>query len=350
VITPVRIGDRLVGPGFPTYIIAEAGVNHNGDIDLARKLVRVAAESGADAVKFQSFTAESLATASAPKAGYQLETTAADESQFEMLRGLELKSGDHEVLQRFALDCGILFLSTPFDEERADLLARLDVPAFKVSSGDLTNIPLIRHIAAKSKPIILSTGMACMEEVEASVRAIRDAGNGQIVLLQCVTNYPAEASDSNLRAMKTMESAFGVPVGYSDHTPGMAVPLAAVALGACIIEKHFTLDRTLPGPDHRASAEPDELRDLVNGIRAVESALGSGIKEPALSELANAAVARRSLFAAADLEAGVRLAAESIVMRRPGTGVPPSMLDQCVGRTLRVRVRAGEMLDLSMFS
>jgi N-acetylneuraminate synthase len=344
----ILIGDRPVGPSDPVFIIAEAGVNHNGDVAMARQLVDVAADAGADAVKFQTFRAENLATEAAPKAEYQLRHTEADESQFAMLKRLELSREAHRMLSDHCRQRGIIFLSTPFDEEAADLLFELDVPAFKVSSGDLTNLPLLAHIARKGKPVILSTGMSNLDEVTDAVRAINDAGGTQLVLMQCVTNYPARPEDVNLRAMQTMRATFHLPVGYSDHTEGMEVALAAAALGASVIEKHLTLNRNLPGPDHAASLEPRELAALVSGIRKVESALGHGRKECAASELETARVARRSLTAARDIIAGTRLTREMIAARRPGTGLPPAMLPQLIGRTLRANVEAGSMFALEM--
>lgn len=337
-----------MGPSDPVFIIAEAGVNHNGDVAMARQLVDVAADAGADAVKFQTFRAENLATEAAPKAEYQLRHTEADESQFAMLKRLELSREAHRMLSDHCRQRGIIFLSTPFDEEAADLLFELDVPAFKVSSGDLTNLPLLAHIARKGKPVILSTGMSNLDEVTDAVRAINDAGGTQLVLMQCVTNYPARPEDVNLRAMQTMRATFHLPVGYSDHTEGMEVALAAAALGASVIEKHLTLNRNLPGPDHAASLEPRELAALVSGIRKVESALGHGRKECAASELETARVARRSLTAARDIIAGTRLTREMIAARRPGTGLPPAMLPQLIGRTLRANVEAGSMFALEM--
>ncbi len=344
----ILIGERPVGLGNPVFIIAEAGVNHNGDMEIAHRLVDAAADAGADAVKFQTFRAEALATEAAPKAEYQLRNTEADESQLAMLKRLELSRDAHRTLSDYCRQRGIIFLSTPFDEEAADMLEELGVPAFKVSSGDLTNLPLLTHIARKGKPVILSTGMSNMDEVKMAVRVFTEAGGDELVLLQCVTNYPARAEDVNLRAMHTMREAFQLPVGYSDHTEGTEVALAAAALGACVIEKHLTLDRNLPGPDHKASLEPTELAALVRGIRRVEAALGHGRKECAESERETARIARRSLTAARDIAAGTQLTREMIAARRPGTGLPTAMLPQLVGRTLRVDIEAGSMFDLEM--
>lgn len=346
--SPVTIAGRQIGSGQPCFIIAEAGVNHNGDPELARQLIDVAKTAGADAVKFQLFRADRLASAAAPKAGYQVWTTGGGESQLEMLRRLGLPLEAHRALRDYCGEQGILYLCTPFDEPSADFLETLAVAAFKIPSGELTNLPFLAHVARKGKSLIVSTGMATLAEVEAAVRTIDAAGNRDVVLLHCVSNYPANPAEANLRAMQTMAEAFGLPVGYSDHTPGIEVALAAVALGACVIEKHFTLDRTLPGPDHRVSLEPQELVALVRGIRTVEAALGHGRKEPAPSEADTAAVARKSLVAAKDIATGSTVTADSIAIKRPGTGLPPAMLEQVVGRIATEDIPADTVLTLEM--
>jgi N,N'-diacetyllegionaminate synthase len=345
----LKIGNRSIGPQQPVFVIAEAGVNHNGDLELARKLIDVAVEAGADAVKFQTFHADHLVTPQAPKAAYQLQTTGETESQLEMLRRLELSPSAHRELQSYCNERKIIFLSTPFDEQAVDFLDELGVPAFKISSGDLTNSPLLEHIAGKGKPVILSTGMAELGEVIEAVSVLSAAGCENPILLHCVSNYPADAAEVNLRAMQTIRAAFNVPVGFSDHTEGIDVALAAVALGACVIEKHFTLDRALPGPDHRASLEPAGLRQLVQSIRRVETALGDGRKKPSASELETARVARRSLVAAQDIPAGVTLERKLVVLRRPGTGMSPAMLAEIVGRRARRAIAAGTLLESDMF-
>ena len=345
----IQVGNKLIGTGQPVFVIAEAGVNHNGDLKLARALIDVAVEAGADAVKFQTFQADRLATPDAPKADYQLQTTGDSESQSDMLRRLELSPDAHRELHSYCHERGIIFLSTPFDEEAVDLLDELGVPAFKISSGDLTNSPLLEHVASKGKPVILSTGMSELSELIEAVSVLNTAGCENPVLLHCVSNYPADAAEVNLRAMQTMRSAFDVPVGFSDHTQGIDVALAAVALGACVIEKHFTLDRTLPGPDHRASLEPAELRELVRSIRRVETALGNGRKVPSASEVETAKVARRSLVAARDIPAGVTLERSMVVMRRPGTGMSPGMLETLLNRRAVREIAAGTLLDEGMF-
>lgn len=330
------------------YIIAEAGVNHNGSLAIAKKLVEVAAEAGADAVKFQTFKADKLVSRMAPKAEYQTRTTDAYESQHEMIRKLELDELAHETLIDHCKVCGIEFLSTPFDLESLDLLSgRFDLPCIKIPSGDITNAPLLLKIAQTGKPVILSTGMSTLGEIEdalgvlasgylgnrePSIAAFREAycsAEGQAVLqdkvtlLHCTTEYPAPLEDVNLKVMDTLKSAFGLPVGYSDHTEGITVPIAAVARGAVVIEKHFTIDRALPGPDHKASLEPTELKQMVSAIRVVEQALGSGRKHPAPSELKNMSIARKSLVAASAISAGEPFTADNIAVKRPGNGLSP---------------------------
>lgn len=345
----VPFGDRVIGEGEPVFVIAEAGVNHDGELDLAFRLVDAAAEVGADAVKFQTFVAESVLTATAEKADYQKTTTGAQESQLEMVKRLELSFEDFRKLKNYCDSRGIMFLSTPFDFASVDFLDELGVAGFKISSGDLTNHPLLRQVAAKRRPVILSTGMSDMDEVGEALEVLRSAGNEQVILLQCVTNYPAAAEDVNLKAMLSMRSAFDVNVGYSDHTLGIDVPLGAVALGACVIEKHFTLDKNATGPDHRASLEPDEFKTMIEGIRRVEAALGSGIKIPPASEASNAAVARRSIVAARDIGRGTTITSEEIAFKRPGTGLPPKMVDQVLGKIARIDVPAGTLLTMDMF-
>jgi N,N'-diacetyllegionaminate synthase len=327
------------------FIIAEAGVNHNGSLDLALQLVDAAKASGADAVKFQTFRADLLATRSAHKAAYQERTTGRAESQFEMLQRLELDAASHRRLIDHCREIGIQFLSSPFDIQSADLLATLDVPLYKVPSGEITNLPFLEHLARKGRPLILSTGMSTLGEVEEAVKAMQSAGASQLTLLHCVTEYPAPYAEVNLRAMQTLKSAFGLPVGYSDHTPGVEIAIAAAALGAEVIEKHFTLDRSLPGPDHAASLEPVELQQMVASIRHVEAALGNGIKAPAPCELPNISVARKSVVAARSLSAGHRLATGDLDIKRPGNGLAPKLLSALIGRTLRAFVAKDEVIS-----
>jgi N-acetylneuraminate synthase len=347
-VARISIAGRPIGGGAPCFVIAEAGVNHNGEAALAHALIDRAAAAKADAVKFQTFKADRLALASAPKAAYQKRNEPGDESQLAMLRRLELPD---DVVGELASHCrekGILFLSSPFDEESADFLDGLGMAAFKVPSGELTNAPFLRHLASKGKPLIVSTGMADLAEVEAAVGTVRAAGAPPLALLHCVSAYPADPADCNLRAMGALERAFGVPVGWSDHTTGIDVAIAAVALGAAIIEKHFTTDRTLPGPDHAASLESGELAALMTAVRRVESALGSGVKRPAASEADTAGVARKSLVATRDLAAGTVISATDLTARRPGTGLPPSRQGELLGRRLKVNVTVGDLLTPEM--
>ncbi len=344
----ISIAGQPVGPGEPCFVIAEAGVNHNGQIEIAHRLIDAAVDAGADAVKFQTFSADRLVTVDAPKAGYQVETTGGDESQYAMLKRLELGPEMHRQLMNHCWDRGILFMSTPFDEQSADLLYNFDVAVFKLPSGEIPNLPFLAYVARFGKPLIVSTGMSTLDEVRTAVQTIRRAGNKQIALLHCVSSYPTAPEDMNLRAMQTMRAAFDLPVGFSDHTPGIEIPLAAAALGACIVEKHFTLDRSLPGPDHRASLEPYELAAMVVGIRKVEAALGDGVKEPRPGELEVAVVVRKSLVAACDIEAGTALTAEMIAIKRPGTGLAPALHDSLVGKTTVVAIPQGTLISREM--
>jgi len=339
------LGSRVIGDGAPVFFVAEAGVNHNGDLGLALKLVDAAAECGADAVKFQTFRTDALVSRAAPKAGYQVETTGASESQRDMLARLELSLEAFARVQERCAKRGVVFFSAPFDEASADALERLGAPLFKVPSGEITNAPYLAHVAAKRRPMIVSTGMSTLAEVAEAVAAIRAAGDPPVALLHCVSAYPAPPDEMNLRAMDTLRERFGVPVGLSDHTLGLEVALAAVARGAAIVEKHLTLDKAMPGPDHRASLDPGEMAALVRGIRTVESALGDGDKRPTPSELDTRRVARKSLVAARALRAGERLTEDAVAVKRPGTGIPPAELSRAVGRRLRRDVAADEVLE-----
>jgi N-acetylneuraminate synthase len=327
-------------------IIAEIGVNHNGSLDLGRQLIDAAADAGADAVKFQTFVAEDLVTRSAAKAAYQVANTGTDDGQFAMLKALELSEAGFAEMKAHCVARGIEFMSTPFSEAAADLLERVGVDCYKVSSGDLTHLPLLRHLARKGLPIILSTGMAVLRDVEEAVEAIRAEGNDRISILHCVSNYPAAPADCNLRAMDTIAAAFGLPVGWSDHTLGAEISWAAVARGAVIIEKHITLDRNLPGPDHLASCEPAEFTAFVAGIRAIGAALGDGIKRPTAAERETAKLGRRSITAARDLPAGTIVTAEDLIMLRPGSGLMPRDLDRVIGTRLPRDVAADTPLTL----
>lgn len=345
----IRLGLKKIGDGQRCFLIAEAGVNHDGRLDLALRLVNAAADAGADAVKFQTFGADALAAASAPQAAYQRRGAAA-RSQRDMLRRLELDEASHRALIARCRKRGIMFLSTPFDEESADLLERLAVPAFKLPSGELTNLPFLAHVARKGRPMLVSTGMATLAEVRAAVSAIRRAGNPPLALLHCVSSYPAEPARSNLRAMAAMRNVFRVPTGYSDHALGPEVSLAAAALGAAVLEKHFTLDKNRKGPDHAMSMSPVELRAWVQGVRAVESALGDGIKRPTAPEIAIAKVARKSLVAARPIARGERLTPGAVARKRPGTGLPPAALAGLLGRRARRDIPADALLSRSQFA
>ncbi len=339
--------------GRPVFIIAEAGVNHNGDPALAEKLVDAAVEAGADAVKFQTFKADRVISRSAPKADYQREAAEREESQLEMVRRLELSADAHRDLCRYCEEKGIAFISTPFDEGSVDLLDELRVPLFKIPSGEITHLPFLEYAACKGRDIILSTGMSTLAEVGEAVETIRmvwkDGGESpRLTLLHCVSSYPAPPEESNLRAMETLRDAFHLPVGFSDHTPGIAVALAAAAMGACVIEKHFTLDRNLPGPDQRASLEPVELRALVRGIRTVERALGDGVKRPMPSEKNTREVARRSLVAAVDIPEETLVTEGMLAMKRPGTGIPPKAFRKVLGRKAKKKICADELIAWEM--
>jgi len=324
------------------FIIAEAGVNHNGSLDLAYQLVDVAKGAGADAIKFQTFKAEKVVSSKAPKAEYQKKATSSDESQLEMIKKLELSFEDFVKLKKYCDKKGIMFLSTPFDYQSIDFLYDL-VDIYKIPSGEIINYPYLKHIAAKNKPLIISTGMANLGEVEEAINTIREINSEtKISLLHCTTNYPTPYEEVNLKAMQTLATAFELPVGYSDHTLGIEVPVAAVAMGAKIIEKHFTLDKNLPGPDHKASLEPNELKEMVKAIRNIEMALGDGIKKPNKSEIEIMKVARRSLIATRNIRAGEIIKESDIAIKRPGTGILPKFKEIIIGMKLINDIRQDE--------
>lgn len=331
-----------------TLIIAEAGVNHNGDLELAKQLIDVAAEAGADLVKFQTFSANRQVTRTAKKADYQTQATDSKESQHEMLRRLELTAGMHEELIAHCAARNIGFFSTGFDIESVDLLVSLGQDRFKIPSGEITNLSYLRHIGQLSGAVILSTGMATMGEIEAAIDVLGHAGTprASITVLHCTTEYPTPMAEVNLRAMHSIHAAFGVAVGYSDHTSGIEVAIAAVAMGASVIEKHFTLDRNLPGPDHKASLEPNELKAMVAAIRNIEVALGDGIKRLTQSDARNRPVARKSLVASQTIRAGEVFGARNITAKRPGTGISPMRWDEVMGRTAPRDFVADEMIEL----
>ena len=331
-----------------TLIIAEAGVNHNGDMAMARSLIDAAADAGADLVKFQTFRADSLVTEKAEKAEYQMVTTGANESQYEMIRRLELTAAIHDELIAYCGRRGIEFFSTAFDVDSLDYLMTLGMERIKVPSGEITNLPYLRRVGSFGKQVILSTGMSNLGEIEGALDVLEQAGTprNKITVLHCNTEYPVPIDEVNLRAMRSIEQAFGVAVGFSDHTEGIGIAIAAVALGATVIEKHFTLDRTLPGPDHRASIEPDELVRMVRSIRNVERAKGDGIKRPSASEERNRPVARKSLVAARAISKGEVFSEANLTAKRPGTGISPMRLDELVGRPARRDFVPDELIEL----
>jgi len=336
------------GEKSKTLIIAEAGVNHNGELPLACQLIDVAAAAGVDWVKFQTFSADQLVTKNAKKADYQNQVTDYSESQHAMIRKLELTRGMHLDLIKHCKSQGIQFFSTGFDQKSIDLLVELGLDCFKIPSGEITNLPYLRHVGQYGKSVILSTGMATMDEIEAALDAIEEAGTPRslITVLHCNTEYPTPISDVNLRAMLTIRDTFGVQVGYSDHTLGIEIPIAAVALGATVIEKHFTLDRDLPGPDHKASLEPDELKAMVSSIRNIEKAMGDGIKSPSVSEAKNKPSARKSLVAACSIRKGEDFSEFNLAVKRPGTGLSPMLWDQVLGRKSPRDFEADELVEL----
>lgn len=315
------------------FIIAEAGVNHNGSIELAKRLIDVARDAGVDAIKFQTFKAEKLVSKNAQKADYQKQATDSNESQFDMIKKLELDTATHHELIAYCNEKKIMFLSTPFDHDSIELLYDLGLEIFKIPSGEITNLPYLRHIGKLGKQVILSTGMTDMGEIEGALNVLTEAGTKKenITVLHANTMYPTPMEDVNLRAMVTIGNAFDVAYGYSDHTLGIEVDVAAVAMGACCIEKHFTLDKTMRGPDHKASLEPDELKAMVKAIRNIERALGSSIKKPSKSETPNIQIARKSIIAKTDIKKGEILSEENLAVKRPGNGISPMRWDEIIG-------------------
>lgn len=326
------------------FIIAEAGVNHNGSLELAKKLIDVAADAGADAVKFQTFKAENLVSKSAQKAAYQKQTTDASESQYDMIKKLELNEAAHHELITYCKSKNILFLSTPFDHESIDLLNTLGMEIFKIPSGEITNLPYLRHIGSLGKKVILSTGMSDLGEIEDALDVLTFAGTEKknITVLHATTEYPCPMEEVNLRSMNTIAAAFGVDTGYSDHTNGIEIPIAAAAMGASVIEKHFTLDRDMEGPDHKASLEPDELITMIKAIRNIEKALGNGIKKPTYSELKNIPIVRKSIVASQPIRAGEILNEKNLAVKRPGNGISPLYWDELIGHIAKRDYNADE--------
>jgi len=325
----VNLGGKLVGKGQPTLLIAEAGINHNGDVEVARRLIQEAKKSGADAVKFQTFNTEEYISRSNP--------------YYELFKRCELKANDFKILQEEAEENQILFFSTPFDFTSVNLLAELEVPFYKIASCDLTNIPLIRKIAQAGKPIILSTGMGTIGEVFQALETINREGNEDVTLLHCVSNYPVTPEQVNLRAIPHMVEVFQRPIGLSDHTLGIDVPVTAVALGACIIEKHFTLDKNMEGPDHQLSADPQEFREMVERVRTIEKALGTGKKEPVELE-ENIILLRRSVVARKNISRGSKITADMVTLKRPGNGIKPELIDIVIGRTAKSNIAGDELV------
>lgn len=332
-----------------TLIIAEAGVNHNGDINIAKQLINIAADAGADLVKFQTFKADRLVTHEAAKADYQILATNNNESQHEMLRKLELTESMHHELIAHCASQEIEFFSTGFDIESINFLVELGQKLFKIPSGEITNLPYLRHIGKLDKTVILSTGMSNMDEIEAAINVLEEYGThrSKITVLHCTTSYPVPMSDVNLRAMQSIQNKFKVAVGYSDHSLGVEIPIAAVALGATVIEKHFTIDRNLPGPDHKASLEPPELKSMIDGIRNVEKALGDGVKRLMPGEIPNLPIARKSIVASRPIEAGMVFTEQNLTAKRPGTGISPMEWNRLLGRSSNRDYLADELIDES---
>ncbi len=328
------------------FIIAEAGVNHNGDLEIAKKLVDAAASAGADAVKFQTFKAENIVCRNARKADYQMETTDQDESQFDMLKRLELTPQMHEQLMEYCKQKGILFLSTPFDVDSLHYLIQCGVEIIKIPSGEITNYPFLREAGRTGKRVILSSGMSTLGEVNSAVQVLKDNGSKEVTVLHCNTEYPTPYADVNLRAMLTIRDELGIPVGYSDHTQGIEVPVAAAALGAVVIEKHFTLDRNMEGPDHKASLEPEELQAMVKAIRNIEAALGDGIKKPSESEKKNIEIVRKSIVARCPIRAGEIFTEDNLMTKRPGNGISPMRWNDVVGKAAAKDFVADELIEV----
>lgn len=336
----IEVGGRRIGPGQPAFIIAEAGVNHNGSFRTACMLIDAAAAAGADAVKFQTWVTDKLILPATPLAAYQHRNLRGKQTQYEMLKALELTYPTFRRLKRHAKKRGIIFLSTPDEESSADFLETIDVPLFKIGSGEITNLGFLNYVARKRRPVILSTGMSTLAEVKAAVTAIEAANNRKLILLHCVSNYPAPPADCNLAAMDTLHAAFGYPVGFSDHTLGTLVAIAAVAKGACVLEKHLTLNRKMRGPDHRSSLNPSEFARLIRAVREVESAIGNGQKVPVASELPIKKLVQKVLVSARALNAGSVVRSEDVILRRASVGLTASQLRLVVGKKARKSIPA----------
>ena len=348
--TPIttEIAGRTIGDGAPCFIIAEIGVNHNGDMDIARRLIDEAAAAGADAAKFQAYVTEELITPKAHKAAYQVQSTGEAESQYQMLKELELTGEQQAELRDYCAKKNITYACTPYDLPSLNLLNQLDVPMLKIGSTDTTNLPFLKHVAETSRPVILSTGMCTLSEVEAAVTAM-DKARSKLSLLHCTSEYPAPPNEANLRAIETLRYSFRRPTGYSDHSAGVGISPWAVAAGASIIEKHLTLERSLPGPDHQASIEPHELAKLVRTIRDLERSLGDGIKCPSPSEAVNKGALRKSVVTNRSLQAGTTIAGSDLTCKRPGSGMAPEWVDRLIGKQINRDVEADTMLELGDF-
>jgi len=344
-----NIGNHIVGDNSRCYIIAEAGVNHNGDISIAKELISEASRSGADAIKFQTFHANDLLLKNAKKANYQKINPNDRETQFEMIKKLELNQNDFIELYNYAIKKNVTFLSSPFDIKSVDFLDSIGIPAFKIASGELTNMPLIEHISSKKKPIILSTGMSSIEEIRNSISLIKK-NTDNIILLHCISSYPTKYEDVNLRVIKTLKSEFNLPVGFSDHTIGILIPISAVALGACAIEKHFTLDNNFEGPDHKISLEPKEFRNMVNNIRIVEKALGDGVRVPTHEEEEIKKIARKSIVSKYDIPKGTLITKDLLDIKRPGTGIEPKYIEDIIGRKTTKEIKKNQLFNWDMIS
>jgi len=343
----IRISSKLIGEGQPTFIIAEAGINHNGDLRIAKKLVDYAKDAGADAVKFQTYKTENLVTKSLDLVEYQIKNIKEKKSQFKMLKNLELTYNDFFILKKYCDKKKIIFLSTPHSYDAIDFLEDL-VPAYKMGSGDITNIPALKHVAKKGKPIILGTGMSTLKEVKYAIETIKTQGNKQIIVLHCTTSYPCPIDQVNLNAMITMKNELGCIVGYSDHTLGTIVPIIATAIGANVIEKHLTIDKKLPGPDHKSSLNPREFKIMISKIRETEKILGSFDKKPTKDEENIKQLIRKSLVTKKELKKGTKITRHAIEIKRPATGIIPADIDKIIGKKTKINIRKDEIINYNM--
>ena len=347
-MSSIKIGNKVIGENNPVFIIAEAGINHNGDLETAKKMIEVASEIGADAIKFQTGKVSETIIKNAPKAEYQKNSDKDEETQYEMIKQVELTDEEWLELCKFSKKKDIIFFSKPSYEGAVPLLLKMGIPVFKIGSGDVTHLSLIRKVAKTKLPIILSTGMSTMEEIKEAVDTIKGEGNKNIILLHCTSNYPTDYENVNLKAMLTLKDKFDLPVGYSDHTIGTDVPTAAVALGACVIEKHFTLDKSMKGPDHKASMEPEEFKVMVKKIRDTEKILGSADKKPTPSEKDVRSAARKSIVANSDIKKGEIIKEEHLAFKRPGIGLTQKYLKDIIGKKARTDIKKDTILDLNM--